>query len=88
LIKGNRVLVIENDSTFTHGGMSFGAGVLTAKQQGAREFVDPRAYAVRTIQQTFIQYRILAVCFLSWAMVLCRSESSKKPSTGFRAMSS
>jgi predicted GTPase len=56
LIKGKRVLVIEDGSTFTHGGMSFGAGVLAAKQQGAREFVDPRAYAVRTIQQTFIQY--------------------------------
>jgi predicted GTPase len=56
LIEGKRVLVIEDGSTFTHGGMSFGAGVLAAKQQGAREFVDPRAYAVRTIQQTFIQY--------------------------------
>jgi predicted GTPase len=56
LIKGKRVLVIEDGSTFIHGGMSFGAGVLAAKQQGAREFVDPRAYAVRTIKQTFIQY--------------------------------
>jgi predicted GTPase len=36
--------------------MSFGAGVLAAKQQGAKEIVDPRAYAVGTIQQTFIQY--------------------------------
>lgn len=75
LIKGKRVLVMEEVSTFTHGSMSFGAGVLTAKQQGARGFVDPSACAVRTIQQTFIQYRILAVCFLPWAMVLCGFEN-------------
>ena len=56
LIKGKRVLVIEDGPTLTHGGMSFGAGVLAAKQEGARELVDPRAYAVGTIQQTFIQY--------------------------------
>jgi predicted GTPase len=56
LINGKRVLVIEDGPTLTHGGMSFGAGVLAAKQQGAKEFVDPRAYAVGTIQQTFIQY--------------------------------
>jgi predicted GTPase len=56
LIKGKRVLVIEDGPTLTHGGMSFGAGVLAAKQQGAGEFVDPRPYAVGTIQQTFIQY--------------------------------
>ena len=56
LINGKRVLVIEDGPTLTHGGMSSGAGVLAAKQQGARELVDPRAYAVGTIQQTFIQY--------------------------------
>lgn len=56
LIKGKRVLVIEDGPTLTHGGMSFGAGVLAAKQQGARELVDPRPYAVGTIQQTFVQY--------------------------------
>jgi len=56
LIKGKRVLVIEDGPTLTHGGMSFGAGVLAAKQQGASELVDPRPYAVGTIQQTFTQY--------------------------------
>ena len=56
LIKGKRVLVIEDGPTLTHGGMSFGAGVLAAKQQGAGELVDPRAYAVGTIQQIFVQY--------------------------------
>jgi len=56
LIKGKRVLVIEDGPTLTHGGMSFGAGVLAATQQGAGEFVDPRPYAVGTIQQTFARY--------------------------------
>jgi predicted GTPase len=55
LIKGKRVLVIEDGPTLTHGGMSFGAGVLAAQQQGASELVDPRPYAVGTIQQTFAQ---------------------------------
>jgi len=55
LIKGKRVLVIEDGPTLTHGGMSFGAGVFAAKQQGASELVDPRPYAVGTIQQTFAQ---------------------------------
>lgn len=50
------MLVIEDGPTLTHGGMNIGAGVLAAKQQGASELVDPRAYAVGTIQQTFIQY--------------------------------
>jgi predicted GTPase len=56
LIKGKWVLVIEDGPTLTHGGMSFGAGVLAAKQQGAGELVDPRAYAVGTIRQVFLQY--------------------------------
>ena len=56
LIKGKRVLVIEDGPTLIHGDMSFGAGVLAAKQQGASELVDPRAYAVGTIQQIFVQY--------------------------------
>ena len=56
LIKGRRVLVIEDGPTLTHGGLSFGAGVLAANQQGASELVDPRPYAVGTIQQTFAQY--------------------------------
>lgn len=56
LLKGKRVLVIEDGPTLTHGGMSFGAGVLAATQQGAGELVDPRPYAVGTIQETFSQY--------------------------------
>ena len=55
-IRGARVLVIEDGPTLTHGGMSFGAGVLAAQQFGARELIDPRPSAVGSIAQTFLRY--------------------------------
>jgi predicted GTPase len=55
-IGGKRVLVVEDGPTLTHGGMKFGAGVLAAKKYGAKEIVDPRAYAVRSIEETFRKY--------------------------------
>ncbi|MDR4507675.1 MAG: cyclic 2,3-diphosphoglycerate synthase [Candidatus Brocadiaceae bacterium] len=56
LIKGKRLLVIEDGPTLTHGGMAFGAGVLAAKQYGAMEIVDPRPYAVGSVAETFGKY--------------------------------
>ncbi len=56
LIKGKRVLVIEDGPTLTHGGMSFGAGVLAARQYGALEIIDPRPYAVGSIHETYRKY--------------------------------
>ncbi len=56
LIKGKRVLIIEDGPTLTHGGMAFGAGVLAAKQYGAREIIDPRPFAVGSIAKTFEKY--------------------------------
>ncbi|MDN3514635.1 MAG: cyclic 2,3-diphosphoglycerate synthase [Candidatus Brocadia sp.] len=56
LIKGRRTLVIEDGPTLTHGGMTFGAGVLAAKQYGAMEIVDPRPYAVGSIAETLEKY--------------------------------
>ena len=55
-IEGNRVLVVEDGPTLTHGGMSYGAGVLAARRFGAKEIIDPRAYAVGSLQETFRQY--------------------------------
>ena len=55
-VRGARVLVIEDGPTLTHGGMSFGAGVLAARQAGARQLVDPRRYAVGSIAETFARY--------------------------------
>ena len=51
-IEGQRVLVIEDGPTVTHGGMSFGAGTVAARRYGAT-IVDPRPYAVGTIRDTF-----------------------------------
>jgi predicted GTPase len=55
-IVGKRVLAIEDGPTLTHGGMTYGAAVLAAKQHGAAELVDPRPFAVGTIAQTFEEY--------------------------------
>jgi len=51
-LAGQRVLVIEDGPTVTHGGMSFGAGTVAAEQHGAIP-VDPRPYAVGSIRDTF-----------------------------------
>lgn len=56
LIKGKRVLVIEDGPTLTHGGMAYGAGTIAARQGGAAEIVDPRPYAVESIAETFKNY--------------------------------
>jgi len=56
LIRGKRVLAIEDGPTLTHGEMTYGAAVLAAKQHGAAELVDPRGCAVGTIAETFETY--------------------------------
>ena len=56
LIKGKRVLVIEDGPTLTHGGMKIGAGMVAAQQHEAGEIVDPRPYTVGTITETFRKY--------------------------------
>jgi predicted GTPase len=55
-IRGKRVLVLEDGPTLTHGGMTFGAGLIAAKRHGAAEIVDPRSYAVGSIRDTFERY--------------------------------
>ena len=55
VIQGKTVLVVEDGPTLTHGGMTYGAGVITAKKYGCK-LVDPRQYAVGTIKGTFQKY--------------------------------
>ena len=55
-IKGQRVLVIEDGPTLTHGGMSYGAGVIAAKMYGAAEIVDPKPHASGTIKDIYNRY--------------------------------
>ncbi len=56
LVRGKRVLVIEDGPTVTHGDMPYGVGFLAAKQFHAAEIVDPRKSAVGIIKETFRKY--------------------------------
>ncbi len=56
MIKGKRVLVVEDGPTLTHGEMQYGAGFVAAQKFGASEVVDPRPFVVGEIEQTFKKY--------------------------------
>lgn len=56
LIKGKRVLVVEDGPTLTHGEMKIGAGIVAARKYGATEIVDPKPYAVGRLKETFAIY--------------------------------
>jgi predicted GTPase len=60
-LRGKRVLVVEDGPTLTHGEMKIGAGVVAAQRGGAAEIVDPRPWAVGTIEETFRKYDVGAV---------------------------
>lgn len=55
-IRGKKVLVVEDGPTLTHGEMAYGAGLVAARRFGAAEIVDPRPFAVDSIQETFQNY--------------------------------
>jgi predicted GTPase len=56
LVKNRRVLVVEDGPTLTHGEMSYGAGVVAARQCGAAELVDPRPFAIGSIRGTYERF--------------------------------
>lgn len=56
LIKGKRVLVVEDGPTLTHGEMKIGAGTVAARKYGALELIDPRPYIVGKLKETFNNY--------------------------------
>lgn len=56
VIKGKRVLVIEDGPTLTHGEMKLGAGTVATQKFGASELVDPRPFAVGKLADTFKIY--------------------------------
>ena len=56
VIRGKKVLVVEDGPTLTHGEMRFGAGTIAAQQFGASEIIDPRPYAVNSIAETYAKY--------------------------------
>ncbi len=56
LIRGKRVLVVEDGPTLPHGGMKIGAGTIAAKRFNASTLVDPRPYLSGKIVETFKTY--------------------------------
>jgi predicted GTPase len=56
VVRGKRVLVIEDGPTLTHGEMKIGAGVVAARRNGATELVDPRPFLVGRLRETFEMY--------------------------------
>lgn len=56
LIRGKKVLVIEEGPTVTHGEIKYSYGSVAAQKYGAAELVDPRPYAVGKIKKTFEIY--------------------------------
>jgi predicted GTPase len=56
VIRGKRVLVVEDGPTLTHGGMKIGAGVVAAQKFGAADLVDPRPFTVGRLSETFEIY--------------------------------
>lgn len=61
LIKGKKVLIVEDGPTLTHGEMKLGAGTVAAQKFGAAEFVDPRPYTVGKLSETFEIYPNIGV---------------------------
>jgi len=56
VIRGQRVLVVEDGPTLTHGEMKLGAGIIAARKYGAAAMIDPRPYAVGKLADTFRIY--------------------------------
>jgi predicted GTPase len=55
-VKGKRVLVVEDGPTVTHGDMAYGAGLVAAREYGAKAIVDPRPFAIGSIKEVFEKY--------------------------------
>ena len=56
IIRGKRVLVIEDGPTLTHGEMKIGAGIVAAQKYSAAEIIDPRPFVVGKLAETFKIY--------------------------------
>jgi predicted GTPase len=55
-VAGKRVVVVEDGPTLTHGGMTYGAGVVAAKRFGAAATIDPRPYVHGELAGTLAAY--------------------------------
>jgi predicted GTPase len=58
-IAGKLVAVVEDGPTLTHGGMTFGAGIVAARRFGAAGLVDPVPFAMGELAETLARYPAL-----------------------------
>ncbi len=56
LVRGKKVLVVEDGPTLTHGGMAIGAGFVAAQKYEAADIVDPRPAATGSIKGVFEKF--------------------------------
>jgi predicted GTPase len=56
VVRGKKVLAVEDGPTLTHGEMKIGAAVVAAQKFGAAGLVDPRPYLVGRLRDTFRTY--------------------------------
>lgn len=56
VVRGKRVLAVEDGPTLTHGEMKIGAAVVAAQRFGASEIVDPRPFLKGSLKDTFAAY--------------------------------
>ncbi|RLE50795.1 MAG: GTPase [Candidatus Methanomethylicota archaeon] len=69
LIKGKKVVVIEDGPTLLHGDLTFGAGYIAAKKYGASEIVSPLTCAVGSIRKVVEERKCLAIPALGYGPV-------------------
>ena len=55
-LAGKTVLVVEDGPSITHGGLSFGAGTVAARQAGVGTQIDPWPFAVGSIAETYRRF--------------------------------
>jgi predicted GTPase len=56
MLKGKRVLAVDDGPTITHGGLPYGAAYMIARQCKAKSIVDPRPHAAGSIKEAFKKY--------------------------------
>jgi predicted GTPase len=56
LLRGKRVLAVEDGPSLTHGELRLGAASLAAHEHGAKELIDPRPFAVGSILDLYEKY--------------------------------
>jgi predicted GTPase len=56
MIRGKKVLIVEDGPTLTHGEMKIGAGTIAARKFGAAEEIDARPFLVGKLKETYEIY--------------------------------